>query len=470
MQEVGLVKEKNIKWLYEELPVLISKGILTQETAEEIRKYYGEAEERNWLKIMIAIFGTLGAILIGGGIILIFAKNWDELSVPARTVLSLTPLIISQLMGLYVVLKKSGSMAWKEGISAFIALSVGAAISLIGQTYNISGDRTSFTITWMLLIVPLVYIFDAFTPSLIYIAGITFWAGFEQSEGGHAALYWIFLGILVPYIIKAFKNTGSNHSVLVLWALCLNLCVSLGIVLEKVLPGLWIIIYSSFFTILFLVERAYGRKTDSLGQQPFNVTGTVGILVISILLTFEGFWDNIGWHEYRHDARFNELAGIVDYILVVLLLSGAVYLFLKNLNIRNAENSISTENTNNARNIINVKNTENTITLIYGFAALLSVLCYILASVFRDGSISVVLYNAYVFVIGVSTIVYGIRNKHMGITNGGLLIISLLIIVRFFDTDMPFMVKGLSFIIVGIGFIVSNVMLIKKQKEVNSHE
>ena len=30
---------------------------------------------------MIAIFGTLGAILIGGGIILIFAKNWDTLSV-----------------------------------------------------------------------------------------------------------------------------------------------------------------------------------------------------------------------------------------------------------------------------------------------------------------------------------------------------------------------------------------------------
>ena len=44
------MKEKNIKWLYEELPVLISKGILTQETAEEIRKYYGEADERNCLK------------------------------------------------------------------------------------------------------------------------------------------------------------------------------------------------------------------------------------------------------------------------------------------------------------------------------------------------------------------------------------------------------------------------------------
>jgi len=452
LQEVVLVKEKNIKWLYEELPVLISKGILTQETAEEIRKYYGEADERNWLKIMIAIFGTLGAILIGGGIILIFAKNWDTLSVGARTVLSLTPLIISQLIGLYVVLKKSGSMAWKEGISVFIALSVGAAISLIGQTYNISGDRTSFTITWMLLIVPLVYIFDAFTPSLIYLAGITFWAGFEQSEGGHAALYWVFLGILVPYIIKAFKNTGSNRYVLVLWALCLNLCVSLGIVLEKVLPGLWIIIYSSFFTVLFLVERTYRHKTDSLGQQPFNVMGTMGILVISILLTFEGFWDSIGWHEYRHDTRFNELAGIVDYILVALLLSGAVYLFLKNLNTRNS------------------KNNKNSITLVYGFAALLSVICYLLASVYRDGSIPVVLYNAYVFVMGVYTIVYGIRNKHMGVTNGGLLIISMLIIVRFFDTDMPFMVKGLSFIMVGIGFIVSNVMLIKKQKEVNSHE
>ena len=432
------MKEKNLKWLYEELPVLISKGILTQKTAEEIKKYYGESEERNWLRIILAIFGTLGSILIGSGIILIFAKNWDTLSVPARTALSFTPLVISQLIGIYVILKKSNSMAWKEGTSAFITLAVGAAISLIGQTYNISGDRTVFTITWMLLIVPLVYIFDAFVPSVFYLAGITFWAGFEQSEGGNAVLYWVFLAILMPYIIKAFKNIDSNRSVLVLWALCLNLCVSLGIVLEKVLPGLWIVIYSSFFTILFLVEKTYHRKTGSLGQLPFNVTGTIGILVFSILLTFIGFWEDIGWYEYRHEVRFNELAGIVDYFLVILLLSAAVYLFLKNLKTRNA------------------------LTLVFGSSALLSVLCYLAASVLQDGSIPVILYNVYIFVLGVNTIVYGIRNKHMGITNGGMLIISLLIIVRFFDTDIPFLVKGLSFIAVGIGFIVSNAVLIKK--------
>lgn len=439
------MKEKNIKWLYEELPVLISKGILTQKTAEEIKKYYGELEERNWLRIILAIFGALGSILIGSGIILIFAKNWDTLSVPARTALSFTPLVISQLIGIYVILKKSNSMAWKEATSAFITLAVGAAISLIGQTYNISGDRTAFTITWMLLIVPLVYIFDAFIPSIFYLAGITFWAGFEQSEGGNAVLYWVFLAILMPYIIKAFKNINSNRSVLVLWALCLNLCVSLGIVLEKVLPGLWIVIYSSFFTILFLVERTYYRKTGSLSL-PFNDTGTIGILVVSILLTFSGFWEDIGWHGYRHEVRFNELAGIVDYTLVILLLSAAVYLFLRNLKTRNA------------------------LTLTFGSSALLSVLCFLAASVLQDGAVPVILYNAYIFVLGINTIVHGIRNKHMGMTNGGMLIISLLIIVRFFDTDIPFLVKGLSFIAVGIGFIVSNAILIKKQKEVSSDE
>jgi uncharacterized membrane protein len=440
------MSNKNIKWLYEELPGLISKGILTQETAGEIRKYYGEPEERNWLRIMLAIFGTLGSILIGSGIILIFAKNWDTLSIPARTVLSFAPLIISQLIGIYVIFKKSDSMAWKEGISALITLSVGAAISLIGQTYNISGDRTVFTIAWMLLIVPLVYIFDAFTPSLFYLIGITFWAGFEQSEGGNALLYWGLLAILVPYVAKAFGSIDKNRSVLLLWALSLNLCVSIGIVLEKVLPGLWIVIYSSFFTILFLLEKTYHSRSDSLDRMPFNVVGTIGILVVSTLLTFKGFWDHIGWLNYRHEARFNDLAGIIDYILVALLLSGAVYLFLRNLK------------------------TKNVFIHIFGSAAILSALCYLAGSLTQDVFIPVILYNAYVFVLGISAIVDGIRNKHMGITNGGMLIISILIIVRFFDTDMSFLVKGLSFIAVGVGFIISNAVLIKKQKEVISDE
>lgn len=440
------MKEKNIKWLYEELPGLISKGILTQETAQQIRKYYGEPEERNWLRIMLAIFGTLGSILIGSGIILIFAKNWDALSVPARTVLSFTPLIISQVLGIYVILKKRDSMAWREGVSAFITLAVGAAISLVGQTYNISGDRTVFALTWMLLIVPLVYIFDAVTPSLFYLAGITFWAGFEQSDGGYAVLYWGLLAILIPYTIKAFRKNESNRSILLLWALSLNLCVSIGIVLEKVLPGLWIVIYSSFFAVLYLLEKAFGNKNDSIDRMPFNVVGTMGILVVSILFTFRGFWDHIGWLRYRHEARFNDLAGIVDYALVAMLLSGAVYLFIRNLK------------------------SKNVFTQIFGFAAILSAVCYMVAALIQDGSIPVILYNIYVFALGLSTIVNGIRKKHMGITNGGMLVISTLIIVRFFDTEMSFLLKGLSFIAVGIGFIISNAVLIKKQKEVSLDE
>jgi len=53
---------------------------------------------------------------------------------------------------------------------------VGAAIALVSQTYNISGDRADFILTWMLLIVPLVYLMAATIPAVIYVAGISTWS------------------------------------------------------------------------------------------------------------------------------------------------------------------------------------------------------------------------------------------------------------------------------------------------------
>jgi len=38
-----------------------------------------------------------------------------------------------------------------------------------------------------------------------------------------------------------------------------------------------------------------------------------------------------------------------------------------------------------------------------------------------------------------------------------------LIILRFFDSDLGFVVRGLAFITVGIGFLVTNVVLIRRK-------
>ncbi len=52
---------KHLQWLYRELPALTNAGIISAETAEKLRNYYGEIKEGNKSGIAMIIFGVLGA-------------------------------------------------------------------------------------------------------------------------------------------------------------------------------------------------------------------------------------------------------------------------------------------------------------------------------------------------------------------------------------------------------------------------
>ncbi|MEO8474858.1 MAG: hypothetical protein ABI477_21835, partial [Chryseolinea sp.] len=75
-----------------------------------------------------------------------------------------------------------------------------------------------------------------------------------------------------------------------------------------------------------------------------------------------------------------------------------------------------------------------------------------------------VLTNFVILLFAVTTILSGARKNHLGILNYGLLIITALIICRFFDTDFSFVIRGLLFIAVGAGFFAANFYLIRKRK------
>ncbi|MEM6542707.1 MAG: DUF2157 domain-containing protein, partial [Bacteroidota bacterium] len=58
----------------------------------------------------------------------------------------------------------------------------------------------------------------------------------------------------------------------------------------------------------------------------------------------------------------------------------------------------------------------------------------------------------------------GAKQDHLGILNYGLLILTALVVCRFFDTDLSFVVRGIMFVSVGAGFFVANYLMLKKRK------
>jgi uncharacterized membrane protein len=63
--------------ILKELDELTKAQVISPESAENIRNYYKSKQEQSGNRLFI-VFGILGAILVGLGLILIIAHNWDD--------------------------------------------------------------------------------------------------------------------------------------------------------------------------------------------------------------------------------------------------------------------------------------------------------------------------------------------------------------------------------------------------------
>jgi len=432
---------KHLQWLYRELPALINEGVLTAEAAEKLRAFYGEIKESSKKRIALIAFSALGASLVGFGIILLLAHNWGELSRSVRTVFSITPMVLGQALAGWTLIKKKESVAWREGAAIFLSLAIGSSISLVAQTYHISGDAGRFFLTWMLLTVPLVYLLDASSPALIYLWGMTTWAGICQNEAGHAFFFWPLAALIVPHFVQAVKeNRYSVRSIILAWGISICLCVATGLAMEHALPGLWIVTYSGLFAALFLAGSHWFGEAPAIWQRPFQTVGAAGIAVLAFLFTYKWPWQGIGWQHYRSSAEFHATATIFDYVFAAALLLFTLCLLFSRVRHRGAT------------------------TMLFGMLPVVSTLGFVVISSGADTSFAVILFNIYLFSLGIVTTTTGIRNLHLGTVNAGMLILSALIIARFFDSEVGFVIRGLAFIIVGIGFLITNWMIIQRSK------
>ena len=63
------------------------------------------------------------------------------------------------------------------------------------------------------------------------------------------------------------------------------------------------------------------------------------------------------------------------------------------------------------------------------------------------------------------TVRHGIEQGSLKRMNLGLAVLSLTILMRFFDTDLSFVVRGLVFIAIGAGFLYMNMRLMRLRQQ-----
>ncbi len=433
-------KKKAIQWLYSELPELIDKGILAPEALAKLRAYYGDVESgMSKLQLAFLLFGVLGATLIGLGIILIFAHNWDQFPRSVKTTISMGPMIIAQILAGWVLFKRNQSVAWRESSTIFLMITIGAAISMISQIYNIGGSMKTFSLTWMLLSVPLVYLMRVNLVSIFYLIGIVSWASFPPHYVGQPIIYWLLVGLVVPHFWSALKKDPySQQALLLSWTYSLIFCFGLGSSLQRIIDNWWIIIFSSGFAVLYLAGALQSTVGSNYRQRPFYSIGVAGISIFSLILTYEEPWKSVDWS--WHWNHYHSFDLISCYFLLFILVITAIWLLV--LAARKKQPSL----------------------IAFGAFPILAILGHA-ANTYDSGPfLGVAIFNAYVFILGMMTVYKGIKQNRLGIVNCGMALLAALIVIRFFDSNYGILERGLAFIVVGSAFLITNFILMRRKQ------
>jgi hypothetical protein len=419
---------KEAAWLLAELAGLVEKGVLDEGSAQRLRAHYASAAGGSRLSWGMVLLATGGAALVGLGVILIFAHNWENWVPGVRVALSLAPLLLGQAACFLAL--RSGSRAWAEGAGLFTAIAAGAAIALIAQTYQFGGDLPRFLLTWTLLAVPLAYLLGASSVAcaawllalawIIAVRESQWWvqAGTVPEGLRHVAFLGLF-ALPLPYLAGEIRR--DRGSARVAWMLRVALAVfviGLAVATAYEEGEALVLVYAALAALGALSGERYFAGAQGLWGNPLAGAGRFGVYLLALFLSGE-MGEALEWPQ--------------SPLLLLALVAGL------------AAAALAWRCARGGR------------VLLPALLALFAPLVY--AVPVLGGAAGLVLANAYALVLAGATIRAGLRDGRLALATEGAALLAALVLVRFFDSDMSYVVRGVGFITCGAGFFAGMLWL-----------
>jgi uncharacterized membrane protein len=427
-----------IAWLHRQLPRLIAEGVLTEEAADALRRHYGPPEPRRtrarWGQILLAAFG---ALLVGGGVILILAHNWDILGRPARAALALGLLLAAQILTLFALVRRPHSAAWTEATSVFLVAACGASLALVGQTYHLGGSFEDLMQAWLWLVVLVPYLTGS------TLAAIGFWGLLViriTALGWRDAPWdpWLLVLAGTPFVLLRVRARPESWSTALVTAAAAASTFVVGsmVTIQGGWNGLWAVFQLSLLGAL-IAAAVWEADGEIAGTWRGRILAPawIGAVLVGTALTFDDPWRSAS--SIQTELRNPNVAGAAVVALACAVFASIVTIRLARVGRRAA--AIATA------------------------APFLVVATHALALSGMDAP-GWVVFNLWLLAVGSLTLMEGIRALKLGTANRGLFALSLLLLARFFDSDQSFLARGLAFVVLGSACLALNYWLMRRAR------
>ena len=197
----------------ERLPREVSRwetgGLITPEQGQAILGSYSPSElappSYRAQGRLVTGLSIVGAVLVGLGVILFFAANWDAIGRWPKLGLILAAIIAGHGLGYYLRYYR-GYQRVGSAMVLLACIIYGAGVHLVGQVYNVDVNDPNLMLFWLLGVLPLVYIVRSQPIQLLGVVLFFLAVGFRlpdwfdgvsRGEGVLGASLFLILGLFI---------------------------------------------------------------------------------------------------------------------------------------------------------------------------------------------------------------------------------------------------------------------------------
>ena len=188
------------------------------------------------------ITGGFGALMIGLGLIALFAANWDAFGREARAAIALAPVVVCGVAAILAHARGVKSRALWEPVGILWCVSVAAAACLVAQTYLVGGSVPGLVLLVALLMLPAIWVTRAAAPMALWPIMAIVWTISSIGIGGGRSIALAVKGValmalsLPAYIV--FLRSDPRKAALVTVQAVTGLVYSfgLGLLVSAALP------------------------------------------------------------------------------------------------------------------------------------------------------------------------------------------------------------------------------------------
>lgn len=304
---------KHHQWLARQIPQWLDEGIISQGQADVLAERYPHHDTLGLGRLLLT---GIAAVMIGLGVILLFAYNWSEMGKFSKLAVIFTALVGAHLLALFT---RSRNHVYSEGLFALGTMLMGAGIFLVGQIYHMDSHYPTAFLIWSVGALGLAWTLPSLTQAFMAVVLVIGWhltEVFDFAIANHA--------VFVPILLGVFPLVWRLRSVqlarLVSAALLLSLGLTVGLFNEELVVVMLLLTATTLIGLARFAEISTDERQRQIGAY-LGKPAVVVVVAVMYLMSFTALVPELT-AEKLHDATS------AAYLALALLASQAVYFWL----------------------------------------------------------------------------------------------------------------------------------------------